>query len=126
MIIGLDHPAIAAENLEKLSNWYCDVLDYELVLKSEEKPVYILKSADGTFMEMMEKDDNSRPGRTLLTAGISHLAYRVNKLQDAIETLDKAKVQWLSEIVPAIGGGKLRTFADPEGNVLQIVDRNAK
>jgi glyoxylase I family protein len=125
MIIGLDHPAIAAENLDKLSNWYCDVLHYEFVLKSEEKPVCILKSPDGTFMEMMQKDENVRPTRMILTAGISHLAFRVKNLQAAIELLNQAKVQWLSEIVPAIGGGKLRTFADPEGNVLQIVDRDA-
>lgn len=125
MIIGLDHPAIAAENLENLSNWYCDVLDYQIVLKSKDKPVWIIKSPDGTFMEMMQKDENTRPQRTILTAGISHLAFRVNNLQEAIAQLDKTGVQWLSEIVPAIGGGKLRTFADPEGNVLQIVDRNA-
>ncbi|MFW5760427.1 MAG: VOC family protein [Cyclobacteriaceae bacterium] len=125
MIIGLDHPAIAADDLEKLSTWYCDVLDYELVMKSDEKPVWIIKSPDGTFMEMMQKDENARPGRTILTAGISHLAFRVADLHQAIEDLDKAGVQWLSDIVPAIGGGKLRTFADPEGNVLQIVDRNA-
>lgn len=125
MITGLDHPAIAADDLEKLSNWYCEVLDYQLVMKSDEKPVWIIKSPDGTFMEMMQKDENARPTRTVLTAGISHLAFRVTNLQQAIERLDKAGVKWLSEIVPAIGGGKLRTFADPEGNVLQIVDRNA-
>lgn len=125
MVTGLDHPAIAAEDLEKLSNWYCEVLDYELVLKSDEKPVWIIKSPDGTFMEMMQKDENARPTRTILTAGISHLAFRVTNLQQAIDQLDKAGVKWLSEIVPAIGGGKLRTFADPEGNVLQVVDRNA-
>ena len=125
MVTGLDHPAIAAEDLEKLSTWYCEVLDYELVMKSDEKPVWIIKSPDGTFMEMMQKDENARPTRTVLTAGISHLAFRVTNLQQAIERLEKAGVKWLSEIVPAIGGGKLRTFTDPEGNVLQIVDRNA-
>lgn len=125
MITGVDHPAIAADNLEELTNWYCDTLGYEKFFKHPEKPVWIIKSPDGSFIEMMQKDDTTRPNRSVLTPGISHLAFRVKNLQEAIAMLEKKNVKWISEVVDAIGGGKLKSFEDPEGNMLQIVDRNA-
>ena len=32
-IIGIDHPALAAEDVDRLSDWYCDVLGYEKVVR---------------------------------------------------------------------------------------------
>ena len=59
----------------------------------------------------------------MLTPGWSHLALRVDNLEEAMQHLDGQQVRWLSEVVPAIGGGQLRSFADPEGNMLQVVER---
>ncbi len=83
----------------------------------------MIKAQDGSFIEMMQQDENPRPQRTVLTSGLSHIAFRVKNLDSAIEELDKHKVKWISEVLPAIGGGRLRTFVDPDGNMLQIVER---
>ncbi|MCC5930669.1 MAG: VOC family protein [Cyclobacteriaceae bacterium] len=123
MINGIDHPAIAADNLDLLSDWYHGVLGYEKHFYNPEKNVWILKAPDGTFLEMMQKDDSPRPKRNVLTSGLSHLAYRVDNLDNAIKFLDDHKVEWISDVVDAIGGGKLRSFNDPEGNMLQVVQR---
>ena len=123
VIKGIDHPAIAADNVDELADWYCDILGFEKFFKHEEKNVWIIKASDGTFIEMMQKDESLRPERTVLTPGYSHLAFRVGNLDEAISHLDQKKVIWLSEIVDAIGGGRLRSFQDPEGNMLQIVQR---
>ena len=122
-LVGIDHPALAADDLISLSQWYCDTLGYTLFFKHPEKPVHILKAPDGTLFEMMQKDASTRSERQVLTPGWSHLALRVDNLAEAIRHLTQQKVYWLSEIVPAIGGGQLRSFADPEGNMLQIVQR---
>ena len=122
-IIGIDHPAVSAENLETLAQWYYEVLGYEKYFFDGEKNVWILKSPDGTFLEMMQKDDTARPERTVLSPGFSHLALRVNNLDEAISYLNDKKVKWISEVVGAIGGGQLRSFEDPEGNMLQVVAR---
>jgi glyoxylase I family protein len=122
-LLGIDHPALAVDDLPHLSQWYCNTLGYILFSKHPEKPVHILQAPDGTLFEMMQKDASARPERQVLTPGWSHLALRVANLAEAIQHLDGQKVRWLGEIVPAIGGGHLRSFADPEGNMLQVVER---
>ncbi len=119
---GLDHPAVAAENVDELAAWYCDVLGYERYHRND-KPVWILKAPDGTFIEIMPRDETPRPQRTTWSPGWSHLALRVSDLDAAMEELDRKNVSWAGEVIEAIGGGRLRSFSDPDGNMLQIVQR---
>lgn len=121
-ISGVDHPAVAATNVDQLAAWYCDVLGYEKYFRHE-KPVWILKAPDNTLLEIMPVDDTPRPDRTTWTPGWSHVALRVENLEKAIAYLDSKGVVWGGEVISAIGGGKVRTFADPDGNMLQIVER---
>lgn len=119
---GIDHPAVAAVNVETLADWYCDVLGYEKVFRSDQ-PVWMLRAPDGTLLEVMPVDDTPRPERTTQTPGWSHLALRVRDLDAAIRALDGEGVRWISGTIAAIGGGRLRSFEDPEGNMLQILER---
>jgi glyoxylase I family protein len=121
-ITGVDHPAIAATNVDQLANWYCEVLGYEKYFRHE-KPVWILKAPDATLLEIMPVDTTPRPERTTWTPGWSHIALRVENIVKAIAYLDTKGVSWRGETIEAIGGGKVRTFSDPDGNMLQIVER---
>ncbi|MDR1780753.1 MAG: VOC family protein [Tannerella sp.] len=123
IFLGIDHPAIAADDVEKLAKWYCDVLGYEVHTRID-KPVYLVKAPDGTLMEIMPKDDTQRPTRTTWTPGWSHLALRVNNITEAIKALDRHGVEWEGAEFDAVGGGRVRNLFDPEGNLLQIVERN--
>jgi glyoxylase I family protein len=120
---GIDHPAIAANDVENLTKWYCDTLGYKVFAKTD-KPVYIIEAPDGTFIEVMPKDETERPDRTINTPGWSHLALRVNDMDAAMAALEKLGIIWAGPEFEAVGGGRIRNFADPEGNVLQIVQRN--
>lgn len=120
--LGLDHPAIAADNVDTLSKWYCDVLGYEVFTRTE-KPIYIIKAPDGTYVEIMPKDDTTRPSRTVCTPGWSHLALRVSDMDAAMAALDQHGIAWEGAEFEAVGGGRVRNFIDPEGNLLQIVQR---
>jgi glyoxylase I family protein len=122
VFLGIDHPAIAAEDVEKVSKWYCDVLGYEVYARTE-KPIYIVKAPDGTLIEIMPKDETARPTRTVNTPGWSHLALRVSDIDAAIAALDAHGVAWAGAEFEAVGGGRIRNFTDPEGNLLQIVQR---
>jgi len=119
---GIDHPAIAADDVVSLTQWYCDVLGYQVIAKTD-KPVFIIEAPDGTFIEMMPKDETSRPERTICTPGWSHLALRVNDMDVAMAKLEEKGVVWAGAEFEAVGGGRIRNFADPEGNLLQIVQR---
>lgn len=122
-LLGIDHPAVAASDVEELTNWYCDVLGYERQFHHE-KPVWILRAPDGSLLEVMPQDDTPRPDRTTWTPGWSHLALRVKDIEEAIQYLDTHDVAWQGETVEAIGGGRVRAFSDPDGNMWQVVQRN--
>ncbi|MDR2383682.1 MAG: VOC family protein [Prevotellaceae bacterium] len=125
VFLGIDHPAIAADDVEKLAKWYCDVLGYEVYLKTE-KPVYMIIAPDKTLIEIMPKDANPRQPRTVCTPGWSHLALRVSNMDEAIVALDKSEVEWEGAEFEAVGGGRIRNFLDIEGNMVQIVERTDK
>lgn len=125
ILTSIDHPAVAADDVDQLANWYCTVLGYEKYHR-DDKPVWMLKAPDSSLIEIMPKDATPRPQRTTWTPGWSHLALRVNDIEQAIEELDKHNVEWQGEMVEAIGGGKVRSFQDPEGNMLQVVERKFK
>ena len=121
-ITGIDHPAIAAEDVDRLSDWYCDVLGYEKVVRHD-KPVWILRARDRTLLEVIPRDETPRPERTTWTPGWSHLALRVDDFDAAVAELDEKGVQWTGKETGAIGGGRVRNFVDPDGNMLQILQR---
>ena len=87
--LGIDHPAVAADDVEILSDWYCEVLGYEKWFRHRNveplKPVWMLKAPDGTLLEIMPKDDTLRQSRTTWTPGWSHLALRVENIEEAID-----------------------------------------
>ncbi|MBD0255890.1 MAG: VOC family protein [Cytophagales bacterium] len=122
LFTGIDHPAVAANDVDQLADWYCRVLGYEKVFRHE-KPVWMLRAADGTLLEIMPKDETPRPERTTWTPGWSHLALRVGDIEQAIRFLEEQGVTWGGELMAAIGGGCVRTFYDPDGNMLQVVER---
>ncbi|MBC7892174.1 MAG: VOC family protein [Sphingobacteriaceae bacterium] len=121
-ISGIDHPGVAAEDVEKLADWYCEMFGYEKWFKHP-KPVWMLKAPDGTLLEVMPRDETTRPERTTWTPGWSHLALRVQNIDEAVAFLDEKGVTWGGETVEAIGGGKVRNLFDPDGNMLQILQR---
>ena len=122
VFIGIDHPAIAVEDVEKMTQWYCNVLGYKVFARTD-KPVYIIQAPDGSFIEVMPEDGSPRPQRTVSTPGWSHLAWRVSDMDQAIAELDKHNVVWEGPEFMAVGGGRIRNFTDPEGNMVQIVQR---
>lgn len=119
---GIDHPAVAADDVEALATWYCDVIGYEKWFHHP-KPVWMLKAPDGTLLEIMPKDDTLRQERTTWTPGWSHVAFRVTDLNQAVAYLDTKGIKWAGEIINAIGGGKVRNCFDLEGNMIQVLQR---
>jgi glyoxylase I family protein len=125
LFAGLDHAAIAARDPAQLADWYCELLGFRVMADNgKERPTRILAGAGGGMIEMMPDDETPRPERDLFDPGISHLAVRVSDLDEAVARLKAAGVE-VAEPVPAAGGGHVATFKDPEGNVLQVVERPA-
>jgi glyoxylase I family protein len=120
--LGIDHPAIAADNVIELADWYCTTFGYT-VFSHNDTPVFILQAPDGTLLEVMPADQSPRPLRNNNTQGLSHLALKVSDFDQAVHALDQHGVQWAGEEIKAAGNGRLRNLIDPEGNSLQIIQR---
>ena len=134
----LDHFAIAAADTVAMCAWYNRVLG--LVIHAEAGPlpgatqkVFLIgPPIDGTpnagirqgmMIEVMPKNDAPRFDRKTHDQGISHVAWCVVNFDQALAHLKACNVQFLGEVVQAIGGGRLQSFLDCEGNMMQILER---
>src|SRR5262245_37054062 len=128
--LRFDHMAIACRDVESMRGWYEKVLGFGVAAKKvPSRPdaphtTYLVgPKGSATTIELMPDDRGERTGRKPFTPGISHLALGVEDFTRWESRLTEAGVEWLGPIGEAVGGGKLRSFLDPEGNMLQIVER---
>lgn len=112
IILGSTQPA-------RLREWYLTVLAPEQAVDSQasthggEGPLHL----DGFVLVIEGRDDleaqNPQPGRVLVN-------FHVDDFDAAEKQLQAAGVQW-SLAVADRPSGRFGTFADPDGNLLQII-----
>jgi glyoxylase I family protein len=124
---GIDHPAIACQDVRKLAEWYCRHLGMRIVADNGTVVLvgYGGTTRDGALIELMPvKDEGPNPATfARFQPGIRHLGFRVTDFETAYEKLKELKVEFTTPVGQAVGGGKTILFRDPEGNELQIVER---
>ena len=78
-----------------------------------------------TMIELMPASEPGPNSETFtrFQPGIRHVAFRVTDFDAAYASLNQLGVRFITEIGEALGGGKTILFRDPEGNELQIVQR---
>jgi glyoxylase I family protein len=141
IVTRLDHVAIAADNTDAMVKWYEEVLGLVVHVVSGPNPpqtqkVYLIgppvergakSQSDGIFqgmmIEVMPKNATPRHERNSHEPGLSHTAWAVEDFDVALAHLKAKNVKFLSDVIQAIGGGRIISFADCEGNMTQIVER---
>jgi catechol 2,3-dioxygenase-like lactoylglutathione lyase family enzyme len=136
----LDHIAVAAHDTTAMVRWYEKVLGLVVHVESGPNPpqkqkVYLIgppaeavegspaRVRQGMMIEVMPRNDNPRHERICHDPGLSHAAWYVDDFDAAVRHLKECKVQFLGEVGTAIGGGRILSFLDCEGNMMQIVER---
>jgi predicted enzyme related to lactoylglutathione lyase len=71
----------------------------------------------------MPRNDTPRHTRNSHEPGISHVAWCVKDFDASLQHLRNCGVQFISEVIQAVGGGRIISFLDCEGNMMQIVER---
>ena len=132
-VTRLDHVAIATADTPRMVAWYQRVLGMKVAIEAGPNPpqtqkVYLIGPAEdgfsaGMMLEVMQKNDTPRHQRNSHEPGLSHIAFAVADFDGALAHLKQMGVVFLGDIVTAVGGGRLISFADLEGNMLQIVER---
>ena len=123
MNFSIEHIAVPATDPVALKNWYVRVLDARMIWDKGENPHAFLIALGGAWLEIYEaeKDFTERNNNNL--AGWRHVALRVNSLDAAKAELEKRCVLFTEKARPAGGGGRVLFFADIEGNLLHLVER---
>jgi catechol 2,3-dioxygenase-like lactoylglutathione lyase family enzyme len=126
MILGIEHLAIAAKDPQRLADWYAEVLGFATIARNDQTPPTLLVAGpSGAVIEIMPDNGVDRTDHAWADPGIRHIALRVDDLDRERERLEALGIESARPGGEAMGGGRLWNFADPEGNVLQIVERPA-
>jgi glyoxylase I family protein len=130
LFIALDHPAISCYDVRRQADWYCRNLGMKVIADNGETlPSMVLGYGrdvrDGAVLELMPvRNPGTAPAeQPRFCPGLRHLAMRVSSFDQAYAHLKEVGIVFLFEPVIAVGGGKIVSFRDPEGNELQIVER---
>ncbi len=132
MFLALDHPAISCADVETVAAWYCRHLGMRILASNNQTPVSMVLgfgnscTDSGGLLELMPIKNPGGPKPAdvpRFAQGLRHFAIRVADFDRAYSQLKEAGVQFLFDPVQAVGGGKIVSFRDPEGNEVQIVQR---
>lgn len=122
MYKGVDHVAIVAKDTTALAKWYFDNFGFKEVSNNgQTPPTYFIKGEIGSAIEIMPANDTPPVKADFWDAGIRHLAILVTDFDPAYRRLQEVGAELVGEERKAIGGGRLQSFRDPEGNIAQIL-----
>jgi catechol-2,3-dioxygenase len=120
----LEHVGIYAKNAEALAKWYISILNLKVTRKLEKPgrpPIYFLKSNEGLEIEILPTTKEGKP-RDLEDKGFSHIGIVVEDFDTLASQLESKGIS-IHGVRYTSAGWKIGYFKDPEGNILEIVQR---
>lgn len=123
MKIGIEHIAIFAKDTKKLSNWYKDMFEGEIVYDNK-KGTYFFAFSDKSMIEFCTADSENVP-TTLSVPGIRHIAFSVepNEFDALVKKITAGGAEILKDAVVNEKGIGTMFFRDIEGNILHLISR---
>ncbi len=123
---SVEHLGLPARDVVALKDWYVRVLGAKLVFENgKTPPACFIELPGGMLIEIYEGDFSLKETGDNALNGWRHLALRVPTIEVAQAELAARGVTFDQPIKPAGGGGRVLFFADPEGNLLHLVERPA-
>ena len=124
MPFQFEHIGLPAKDPRALKDWYVQIFGAEVVHDNHlTPPAYYLKLPDGSMIEIYKASISNPQVSDNQLQGWRHVALRVKSLDEARLWFMNRGVIFHERIKPAVGGGVLLYFKDPEGNLLHLVER---
>jgi glyoxylase I family protein len=119
MFHGIEHVAIASPDPKRLAEWYAAHLDFRINYEYDGN--YFVKAPNGAILEIVAAQGEAGPNQSR-TPGLRHIAIAVDSFDDAYAHLQSEGVDLRGEPYEN-QGNRLVFFADPDGNLLHLIQR---
>lgn len=132
----LDHLGLNVADLSAMTSWYCAALkldvEFEFALDHVDFRGVMLRSPEGYRIELLCRSGNvpglqaPNPVEAALTRGFGHVAFDVPDVDAAYDALLAAgATDRMSPRPSPEPGVRMAYVADPEGNLVELLDRSA-
>ncbi len=128
-VLSLDHIAVTVQDMERAVTFYRNVLGLEVLgqlLLNEGTFKLVYLQAGAARIELFAFTEEGRRSETAdrnEDLGFKHIAFTVDDVDAVARRLQAHDVPFTVEPTDAPGGVRLAFFHDPDGNLLEIVDR---
>jgi glyoxylase I family protein len=120
MIKGIEHFGIVARDVPGLAKWYAEKLGFKIVVTTPSGATFI-RAQNGVDIELY-KARTEGGGGEYYTPGMRHIAILVDDIAAEKQKLAAKGIAFEGDIT-VNPGFKIIRFADAEGNLLHLIER---
>ena len=121
---SIDHIAIISSDYQKAKDFYVDKLGFKVKREVERKDrddfIITLEAPNGILIELFIEKDPPRRVTRPEAAGMRHLAFRVQDIEESVEKLNKKGIETEEIRIDPQNGKRMTFFMDPDGLPLEL------
>ena len=121
---SIDHIAIISSDYQKAKDFYVDKLGFKVKREVERKDrddfIITLEAPNGILIELFIEKNPPRHVTRPEAAGLRHLAFRVQDIEESVEKLNKKGIETEEIRIDPQNGKRMTFFMDPDGLPLEL------
>ena len=121
---SIDHIAIISSDYQKAKDFYVDKLGFKVKREVERKDrddfIITLEAPNGILIELFIEKNPPRRVTRPEAAGLRHLAFRVQDIENSVEKLNKKGIETEEIRIDPQNGKRMTFFMDPDGLPLEL------
>lgn len=121
---SIDHIAIISSDYQKAKDFYVDKLGFKVKREVERKDrddfIITLEAPNGILIELFIEKNPPRRVTRPEAAGLRHLAFRVQDIEESVEKLKKKGIETEEIGIDPQNGKRMTFFMDPDGLPLEL------
>ena len=121
---SIDHIAIISSDYQKAKDFYVDKLNFKVKREVERKDrddfIITFEAPNGIEIELFIEKNPPRRVTRPEAAGLRHLAFRVQDIEESVEKLNKKGIETEEIRIDPQNGKRMTFFMDPDGLPLEL------